>query len=268
MSRAPVASDRFYPADPAQLKSEVAYYTSQQAALERQQVLAVVLPHAGYMYSGATAGKTLARVEVPPSVLVLGPNHTGMGAACALSPDDWRIPGAEIPRNQELAKALLHHSSLVEEDSRAHQREHSIEVLLPFLQYAQPKLRVSALCLGQLSFAQCHQLAQDVHQAVQTYGQPTLLVASTDMNHFASREQGSRKDQQAISRILALDAQGLFDTVRTQHISMCGVLPVTVALLFSLAHGASKAELVHYTDSGAASGATDQVVGYAGFILS
>lgn len=267
MSRAPVVAGRFYPDDPGQLKSEVAGYMPEEG-MARRQALAVVLPHAGYVYSGPAAGATLARVAVPGNVLLLGPNHTGMGAACSLSPDDWRIPGAEIPRNKALAQAILDNSSLVQEDSRAHQREHSLEVLLPFLHYAQPKLSMAALCLGGLSLAQCNQLAQDLHLALQAFAEPVLVVASTDMNHFASRQEGSRKDRQAIERILALDAQGLYNTVRSQNISMCGVLPVSVAILLSLARGASRAELARYTDSGEASGLLDQVVGYAGLIVS
>ena len=266
MSRTAIVAGRFYPNDPAQLKSELAQYIPEQAG-PRQKALAVVLPHAGYIYSGPTAGATLAKVEVPENVLLLGPNHTGLGAACALSPDDWRIPGAQIPRSRALAQAILNISSLVQEDSRAHQREHSIEVLLPFLHHLQPNLRMAALCLGGLSFAQCSQLAQELHLALQAFAEPVLVVASTDMNHFASRQEGSRKDQQALARILALDAQGLYSTVRSQHISMCGVLPVSVAILLSLARGASRAELVRYTDSGEDSGMLDQVVGYAGLIV-
>ena len=267
MSRAPVVAGRFYPGEAGQLSKEVAHYMPEQAS-PRQQALAVVMPHAGYVYSGATAGATLARVEVPETVLLIGPNHTGMGAACALSPDDWRIPGAVIARSTALADAILQHSTLAQTDSKAHQREHSLEVLLPFLHHAQPRLSIAALCLGGLAFAQCQQLAQELHHALQAFAKPVLVVASTDMNHFSSRGEGSRKDQQAIERVLALDAKGLYATVRSQRISMCGVLAVTVAILLSLAQGAGKAELVHYTDSGEASGMLDQVVGYAGFVLS
>ena len=216
----------------------------------------------------------IEQLDVPRGSLLalVGPSGCGKSTAldmlaCALSPDDWRIPGAQIPRSRALAQAILNNSSLVQEDSHAHQREHSIGVLLPFLHHLQPNLRMAALCLGGLSFAQCSQLAQELHLALQAFAEPVLVVASTDMNHFASRQEGSRKDQQALARILALDAQGLYSTVRSQHISMCGVLPVSVAILLSLARGASRAELVRYTDSGEASGMLDQVVGYAGLIV-
>lgn len=269
VSRAPLVAGHFYPADPRELGAVVAGHMAGQGP--GRSALGLILPHAGYVYSGPTAGATVARVMVPRQALLLGPNHSGLGAACALSPDDWRIPGAVIPRNAELAAAILRCSSLVQEDDLAHRREHSLEVLLPFLHHAQPRLSIAALCLGHLDFAACRRLATDLHQALQASAEaaePVSVVASTDMNHFASRTEGSRKDRQALDRVLALDAQGLYETVRSQRISMCGVLPVCVALLLCQALGAKGAELVRYTDSGEASGTLDQVVGYAGLVIS
>lgn len=262
--RPPVAAGRFYAGDPASLRAEVARCMPEQ---DKSHALAVIVPHAGYIYSGATAGAALGRAKVPAGVLLLGPNHTGLGHGCALSPDDWQIPGADIPANRDLNAAILRHCRLVQEDRQAHSREHSLEVLLPFLHRARPDLQISALCLGGLRLAQCQELATGLHAALMAYGRPVLLVASTDMNHYESRAVGSRKDRAAIARIVALDAAGLFDTVRQEHISMCGCVPVTVALLVALALGAKKAELVRYTDSGETSGDTAQVVGYAALLI-
>lgn len=266
MGRAPHVAGAFYPADPRELGEVVARHMAWQGP--RQKALGLVLPHAGYVYSGATAGATVARVEVPRHVLLLGPNHSGLGAACALSPDDWRIPGADIPRSPALGRAILASAGLVREDREAHQREHALEVLLPFLHHAQPELHIAALCLGRLDFSECRRLAADLYRALQGFAEPVLVVASTDMHHFSSRREGSRKDRQALDRMLALDAPGLFTTVRDQGITMCGVLAVCVTLLLCLAQGAKEAELVRYTDSGEANGILDRVVGYAGLILS
>ena len=111
-------------------------------------------------------------------------------------------------------------------------------------------------------------LVPEVAGAIGSFGKPVLLVASTDMSHYESRQQASRKDRLAIERLLALDPRGLYNTVLGQRISMCGVLPTTIVLLAALELGATRAELVEYTDSGAASGDTDQVVGYAGLIIA
>ena len=263
--RPPVVAGRFYPAHPDRLRAEVAAYMPETA---REPALAVIVPHAGYMYSGATAGATVTRVAVPETVLLLGPNHTGLGAACSLSPDDWQIPGATIPQDRELAGAILQHSSMVQEERAAHRGEHSLEVELPFLYQTRPDLRIACLTLGGLNFALCERLARELAAALADFGRPVLLLASTDMNHYESRAVGGRKDRAAIERILALDAPGLYETVRRDRTTMCGVLPVCVTILLALAQGASRAELVRHTDSGEASGDTERVVGYAGLVIA
>ena len=266
--RPPVVAGRFYPAHPEKLRAVVAGYMPEQARASAQPALAVIMPHAGYMYSGATAGAALSRVAVPETVLLLGPNHTGLGAACALSPDDWQIPGATIQQKRDLAAAILRHSTLVQEDRAAHRGEHSLEVELPFLHQARPDVGIVCLTLGGLNFALCERLAGELAAALADFGRPVLLLASTDMNHYESRAVGGRKDRAALERILALDAPGLFETVRRERITMCGVLPVTVTILLAQALGAVRAELVRHTDSGEVTGDTEQVVGYAGLVIA
>ena len=267
-SRPPVVAGRFYPSRSEDLREVVTAYTSSFSPETAQPALAAVVPHAGYVYSGATAGETLARIRVPQSVLLLGPNHTGLGYGCALSPDDWAVPGATIPRDEALCAAILRRCSFAREDREAHSREHSLEVELPFLHTLRPDMRIACLCLGGLTLAQCRELAEGLHAALMELARPVLIVASTDMNHYESRAVGERKNRAAVDRILALDAAGLFETVRRERITMCGVLPVCVTIFLTQALGASQVELVRLTDSGEASGDTDQVVGYAGLVIA
>ena len=267
MERAPIVAGLFYPAEQAKLKGILDALLEPQGKGEKEKALALILPHAGYVYSGKTTGMTVSRAEVPQRALLLCPNHRGIGVNCALSPDFWRIPTATIPRAADLCAAIINHAPMVQEDRRAHEKEHSLEVLLPFLHAVQPSLRLAALSLSQLSYLQCTELAQSLSRAIQSLAAPVLVVASTDMHHFASRAQGVEKDQLALERVLAMDAQGFFETVRNNGITMCGVLPVVLTLLIALDRGATQAELVHYTDSGEASGDTTRVVGYAGLIV-
>lgn len=268
MTRMPAVADRFYPANPEQLHRQVEQLMPVIAEEEKQSALAVVLPHAGYVYSGATAGATLARVQVPETVFILGPNHHGRGQALALGRTDWQMPLGTVPIDQTLAEAILRSSSLIVADEEAHRLEHSLEVQLPFLQLAQPRLRMVPLVVSQLSYDDCRQVARELAVAIGSLRRSVLLVASTDMSHYESRQQASRKDQLAIERLLAMDPQGLYATVLGQRISMCGIMPTTIALLTAMELGARRTELVHYTDSGEASGDTSQVVGYAGLIIS
>ena len=266
MLRAPAVAGQFYPGTHAQLAGQVAAFLETQ--VEPQPALVAVSPHAGYVYSGAVAGKVFSRVVVPPKVVLLGPNHRGLGAPVALmSQGAWQTPLGEVPLDAELGGELLEQSRLVREDHVAHQYEHSLEVQVPFLQARQPDLRLTPLCLSGLSLEQCQELGRDLAAVIQRAGEPVLMVASTDMTHYESAEQARDKDSRAIERIQALDPQGLYQTVLGQGISMCGVIPTTVCLAAALRLGAGQAELVAYTNSGEATGDMEQVVGYAGLII-
>jgi AmmeMemoRadiSam system protein B len=156
----------------------------------------------------------------------------------------------------ELAK-----DSNIERDATAHRFEHSLEVQVPFLMRAQPKVRIAALCLSHLSYPMCERLAETIASA--TADPPALLVASSDMSHYLPAPLARQLDERALERALALDAKGLYEVVRRLGITMCGVIPATIMLLAARARGATKAELVRYGHSGETTGDDDRVVGYA-----
>jgi len=268
MTRMPVVADRFYPGHPAGLRRTVIELLPEVPDAAKQEALAVVMPHAGYIYSGSTAAATIARVRVPETVLIIGPNHHGRGRELALGRDDWQMPLGKVPIDQQLADALLQSSSLIKADEEAHLYEHSLEVQVPFLQLIQPAVRIVPLVVSSLSYEACQQVARELAVAIGSLRRPVLILASTDMSHYESRQEANRKDGMALERLLAMDAQGLYTTVIGQRISMCGIMPTTIALLAAQELGATKAELVRYTDSGETSGDTNQVVGYAGLIIS
>lgn len=266
MLRQPAVAGQFYPADPGQLEQMVSGML--EVSPRPEEALVAVSPHAGYIYSGSVAGKVLGRVVVPPRVVVAGVNHQGLGSAAAVMGNgSWAMPLGEVPLDQALAADLLARCPLINEDPLAHQYEHSLEVQVPFLQVRQPDLRLTPLSLGHLSFEECVQVAQALAGAIAAAGEPVLMVASTDMTHYETAAEAQAKDQMAIDRMLALDPRGLYETVRGQGITMCGVLPTAVCLLAALELGASRAELVDYRHSGLVSGDNHQVVGYAGLIV-
>ncbi|OQX20112.1 MAG: AmmeMemoRadiSam system protein B [Desulfobulbaceae bacterium A2] len=266
--REPVVAGRFYPADPGELRRTLAGLIPTLTAEQRQEALAAVVPHAGYVYSGAVAGETLARLRLPGTVLLLGPNHHGRGAPAALDRRCWRTPLGEVPVDQELAARILAAETGIVLDETAHDSEHSLEVQVPLLQWLRADISLVPIVLGHLRYEDCQLVARTLADAIRGLGRPVLLVASTDMSHYVSREQAARKDGRALERLQALDPAGLYRTVHELHISMCGVVPTTVALLAALELGARQAQLVRYTDSGAVSGDTAQVVGYAGAIIT
>ncbi|WP_321283910.1 AmmeMemoRadiSam system protein B [uncultured Vibrio sp.] len=268
MTRMPAVAGRFYPGHPMDLRRSVAELIPQVPETALQVAHAVVMPHAGYVYSGATAGATIARVRVPETVLIMGPNHHGRGQVLALGREDWQMPMGKVAIDQQLAEAIVQSSALIKVDEEAHLSEHSLEVQVPFLQQVQPALKIVPLVVSTLSYAACELVARELAVAIGSLRRPVLILASTDMSHYESRQAASRKDGMAIERILAMDPQGLYSTVMGQRISMCGIMPTTIALLTARELGATRAELVQYTDSGKTSGDASQVVGYAGLIIS
>jgi len=119
-----------------------------------------------------------------------------------------------------------------------------------------------------IPYADCISAAKEIAEAIRTYNKPVLMVASTDMTHYESRKSASHKDHLALDHILSLDPEGLYNTVIGQRISMCGIMPTTIVLAAALDLGATQAELIRYTDSGETSGDIQQVVGYAGCVIS
>lgn len=265
--RLPFVADRFYPGSEEELGRTVDDLFAAAGPSPARKALGVVAPHAGYIYSGALAAKTLSFVTIPQTVVLLGPNHTGMGATAALSYQDWSTPLGTVPCDRKFSQLLLQQSDLITADNEAHRCEHSLEVQLPFLQRLQPVFSVVPLTIKRISYTQCEEIADALFLAIEQFEGELLLLASTDMNHFESRKVSDKKNGLAMEAIEALDPQQLYTTIHNNNISMCGVIPVVITLLTAMKQGAKSARLVGYTDSGATSGDTAQVVGYAGFII-
>jgi AmmeMemoRadiSam system protein B len=269
MLRQPAVADQFYPGDPRQLAATIRALAQPVPEDRKVNALAVVSPHAGYIYSGRTAAETFARVRIPADVVIIGPNHHGRGAPLAIvSEGSWAMPFGEVLINHELSELIKSHTPQAQEDSSAHHFEHSLEVQVPFLQAARTKFSLSPLVVSQLNLAACREVGQGLATAIKEFSRPVLIVASTDMTHYEPRSFASRQDQLALARVTELDPEGLYRTVLEHDITMCGFIPTTITLFAALALGASKAELISYSDSGEASGDTDRVVGYAGLVIT
>ena len=266
MVRQPAVADQFYDGNPTRLHYELSKLIG--PTKEARSAKAIVAPHAGYMYSGVVAGVAYAQIKVPETVVILGPSHTGVGSqAAVMTSGAWSMPMGTVSISEDLAAKMVKLSDYLEDDALAHIYEHSLEVQIPFLQYRQSNLSIVPVCLGNLSFSVCKEIGSAIAEAVKQIGRPVLLVASTDMTHYESQEQAETKDRLAIDKILALDPQGLLETVRSHNISMCGVIPTTVTLVASLVLGANSVKLIRYATSGDVTGDYAQVVGYASLIV-
>jgi MEMO1 family protein len=265
--RRPAVAGQFYTDDSVALRAELAHLVRRSEAPE--SAIGVIAPHAGYVYSGAVAGEVYGAVEVPQAVIILGPNHHGVGASAALYPaGSWLTPLGSVPINEELAGIVARRASAVAADTGAHAFEHSLEVQVPFLQQVRPDVTIVPLCLGFSDYRSCEVLGLALAEAVREYGLPVLIVASSDMTHYESADAARAKDDLAIREVLALDPEGLLTACRRHRITMCGVIPAVVMLVAATALGATRARLVRYATSGDVTGDNRQVVAYAGFTVA
>lgn len=266
MVRRPAVAGYFYPSNSRELFEEISSYI--KGDIPERDVIGVLSPHAGYMYSGKVAGKTFAAVRVPDTVIVIGPNHTGLGAEAAIiCSGKWMIPGAEIEIDSELGNMLIENFKELEEDTLAHSREHSLEVQIPFLYYKNRNVKLVPICLAHKNFNFCNDLGKAIGETIRRYGRNVLIVASSDMTHYEPHEVTRKKDKLAIDEILKLSPRDLYNVVIEHQISMCGVIPAVTMLCAAKELGAKKAELIHYQTSGDTSGDYSQVVGYAGIAV-
>ena len=266
MQRNPAVSGHFYPSDPNELKAMLRDFMPATEGVA--EPYGIISPHAGYLYSGAIAGETFSQTKVPDRAIILGPNHHGYGHPWAVYPRGaWLTPLGECPIDEELVDLILQNCPGTGMDKLAHKFEHSLEVQLPFLQTLSPDLKIVPICLGGGGLSELLEFGANLGTVIRNYSHRVLMVASSDMTHYEPDVIAKKKDMKAIDHILALDPAGLWETVRKNKISMCGVLPVVVMLSAAEILGATKATLVHYGSSGDTTQDFSQVVGYAGILI-
>ena len=266
MLRKPAVAGQFYPDSAAELRAMIKSFIDEKA--EKEEVLGVVVPHAGYIYSGAVTGAVISRIKFKDTFVIIGPNHTGHGQPLSvMTKGTWKTPLGEVQVDAELAAKLVSLSAYLKADTEAHLFEHSIEVQLPFLQYFKPDIKIVPIILAYGDTAIYAELGHTLAQALRELNREAVILASSDMNHYEAQGIARKKDHQAIEAMLELNPEELVRRVEEKNISMCGYAPAAVMLNAAKELGATKAELVKYQTSGDVSGDFNAVVGYAGIIV-
>jgi AmmeMemoRadiSam system protein B len=268
MIRLPAVAGRFYPDDPDRLRAAVNSYLAGGDG-KKIRARACLVPHAGYLYSGGVAGEVYRRLEIPGRVILVGPRHFPRGAPLAiLSDGDWQTPLGTVPVDRLLAEKIVRAFPLLREDTVAHSAEHSLEVQIPFLQRLAPSFTFVPIVIGPAQWEPLEALGHSLATVIAEEADPVLLIASSDMNHYESEAVTRVKDRKAIEQILALDPRKLFNTVRDENISMCGYAAAVAVSIAARDLGATGAELVRYATSGEVNGDMQEVVGYAGILIT
>ncbi len=266
MTRNPVVAGQFYPASASELKRMIKGMVEEKA--KRQEVIGLISPHAGYIYSGAVAGAVISRIKFKDTFIIMGPNHTGSGKPFSIMTQGrWKTPLGEVEIDSGLGKKILASSRYLEEDSLAHLGEHSIEVQLPFLQYFNTDFKLVPIMLAYAGGAIYKEIGRALAKGIKESGRKAVIIASSDMTHYESQASAQRKDTQAIEAVLKLDEDELLKRVEELDISMCGYAPAVSLIVAAKELGAKGAELVKYQTSGDTTGDYSSVVGYAGIII-
>ena len=257
--RSPAVAGQFYPLAPEGLKLQMDEFFKGIAS-EELPALGAVVPHAGYVYSGAVAAEVYARLPRRGTYVILGPSHHGMGTPVALSRDSWRTPLGVVETDLEMADSLA--GTIIDQEESAHLHEHSIEVQLPFLQYRFAGFKILAIAMGLQDEETATEAGEAIGKAARDLKRNCTFIASSDFTHYEPQELARKVDANLIEAILRMDIPELYSRVYRYEATACGYGPIAAAITASRSLGATSGKLLRYATSGDVTGDYSQVVGY------
>ena len=266
MLRNPYVAGYFYPGTAAELKAAVAGLVDEKAP--KEDAIGLLVPHAGYQYSGPVTGATISRIKFKDTFIIIGPSHSGLGKPFSVMVEGtWQTPLGKVEIDTELARKIVSVSKYLEADEEAHREEHAVEVQLPFLQYFKPDVRIVPIIIAGTGAGAYPEIGRDIARAVKELNREVVIMASGDMTHYEPQASAKEKDLYAVEAMLKLDVAELTRRYKSRRISMCAYPPLVCLISAAKVLGATWGELVKYQTSGDTSGDFTQVVGYAGVIF-
>lgn len=231
----------------------------------------VMVPHAGYIYSGPVASFSYAKIAengIPDVFIILSPNHTGFGSEVSVfNQGEWETPLGNVEVDEEFANSIISFSDYATADYSAHSREHSIEVQLPFLQYFSDDFKIVPITMGSQTLSTVSDLATAIVSATKKLNKSYCVIASTDLSHFNNQEKANKVDNFVLEDIKEMDEFKLLEEVIQYNITMCGYGPVMTTILVSKLTGKESCEILAYGTSGDITQDYSQVVGYGSAIF-
>ena len=273
-ARRPAVSGMFYAGTARDLEEQIEWCykhdlgpgdTPQLNSRGPREIAAIIVPHAGYYYSGPVAAhayKELAEDGTIDTVVILGPNHTGYGHPVSVwAGAAWNTPLGEVKIDKASAQRVL--GETIKADETAHIYEHSIEVQLPWLQHLYKTIRIVPIAM----LAQDIQTARTVGKAIAQTDGNLAIIATTDFTHYEPYATAMEKDSSVIEAIVDLDEEELYRRCEKVNCTMCGYGPVASAIVAAKETHAKRANLLSYATSGDTTGDFSQVVGYASIVI-
>lgn len=263
--KSPEVSGTFYSSSAKILSEQIKRFLDWAEVEKRDEhILALICPHAGYDYSGSVAAYGYKAIKDKPirTVIIIAPSHYEYFDGVSIYPQgSWQTPLGNVPVDSELSQALIQYHPKLYFYEPAFNKEHSVEIQIPFLQIVLDDFKIVPIVMGKLSYENCEILSQALLEA--TDGKEgILLIASTDMSHYHTYKEASEVDHFTIQELEKFDPQSLYHKVVTQECELCGAAAVITALLYSKAQGAKEVEFFKYANSGDVTGDRQRVVGY------
>ncbi|MDH5415679.1 MAG: MEMO1 family protein [Nitrosopumilus sp.] len=270
MIREPVVAGQFYPDKKEELKNMIKYCFDHKYGPRKQikesseQVYGVICPHAGYVYSGPTACHSYNAISLqnPELVIIIGPNHFGVGKNVATMFDaNWKTPLGLVEVDSDSAQEIAEKCNVIDIDNYSHSQDHSLEVQIPMLQSL---LSNEFKILPIILLSQDLETARDVGNAMSEIAKKkdSIIVASSDFTHYEENSFAHLQDKALIEPILDMDVEQFYQVLREKRVTACGFGAIASTIIACKNLGATKGVLLSYATSGDVSGNTDSVVGY------
>jgi MEMO1 family protein len=288
--RLPAVAGQFYPSDKDELyeiihrcfthdlgPGKFPFSEREDDSKDFSRIEAIIVPHAGYVYSGPIAAHSYKvafdffqkfKHEKEIVVIILGPNHYGIGSGVALSgAESWGTPLGRVKVSKVATTELCNASSIIDIDNTSHSREHSIEVQIPFIQAVSASLidtiSIVPISLMLQDFETVAEVADAVLKFATKSGLPSLVIGSCDLTHYEPHEKACQKDLALLAEVESLNIKSFYNVLERKGVSACGYGAIASSMHLSRNLGKTKGRLLKYATSGDTSGNNSAVVGYS-----
>lgn len=261
--RSPAVAGLFYPEDPGELARTIAVLITPESPEIPAGARGIIVPHAGYAYSGPTAGRAYGRLirGAYETVVIVAPSHREFFEGVSVYDGEaYRTPLGTVPVDGSLREALIAGATCASASVRGHGAEHAVEVHLPFLQSAIGSFSFLPCVIGHQTPETCFALGEALGALLR--GRKALLVASTDLSHFRSDREAREIDAVMIGDVRTFDPRSLMAHLAEGATEACGGGPAVSVLTALREIGATRVEVTDYATSGDVTGDLRSVVGY------
>ena len=269
--REPAVSGMFYPDNPTKLRKDIESYLKNAVVPDLEEnVVGIISPHAGYMYSGQVAayGFRMIAKKHYDTVILIGPSHRAYFDGVALwDRGSFETPLGRTDIDEDIAREIVNIDGIIKPNMDTHREEHSLEVQLPFLQSVLDNFKIIPLIMGIQTSSACRELVQSMSKVLQASKKKFLVVGSTDLSHYYPYAEAKKLDDIIVGHLGTFNIPGMIEDIETGKTEACGAGPIIATMMLSEKLGADHGTVLKYANSGDVSGDKSGVVGYVSAVF-